>query len=250
MSYNSDIEYIQMLQIRVASRDGFGRINTRSNVLLGLTPPLHQSFSLFNITKQLFRISGCVLPGFDPIKTRKKECQDDYELFENQGNLLAVLFDGHGVNGHLVAKFCKDFMGVFFVNNFTKFESGPKPTIEEMVLNCDLELKKSNIDTTMSGTTAVVVYINTQGIHVGSVGDSRAILSTIPKNINDPSMIVPKATNRFNRLIIPSKKLQPIALTVDQKPNHAQELKRIQNAGGEVRRIADELGNPIGPYRI
>ena len=119
-----------------------------------------------------------------------------------------------------------------------------------MVLNCDLELKKSNIDTTMSGTTAVVVYINTQGIHVGSVGDSRAILSTIPKNINDPSMIVPKATNRFNRLIIPSKKLQPIALTVDQKPNHAQELKRIQNAGGEVRRIADELGNPIGPYRI
>lgn len=196
------------------------------------------------------RISGCVLPGFDPIKHRKNDCQDDYELFENQGNLLVVLFDGHGINGHLVAKFCKDFMGNYFFQCPSTFEHTPKPAIEEMVSKCDIELKRSKIDTKLSGTTAVVLYINSQGIHVGSVGDSRAVLSTIPKSISDPSLLIPNPNNRYARSIVPIKRLQPIALTVDQKPNHVQELKRIQNAGGEVRRMEDELGSPIGPYRV
>ena len=141
-------------------------------------------------------------------------------------------------------------MGNYFVSNFEGFELSAKAAIEEMVNKCDAELKASKIDTSISGTTAVVLYINAQGIHVGSVGDSRAILSTIPKSISDPSLLVPSTSSKFIRPIVPVRKLQPIALTVDQKPNHAQELKRIQNAGGEVRRMADELGSPVGPYRV
>ena len=250
MSYISDIEYLQNQQLRIASRDSFGRISTRSHVLIELKPPTYQTFSYATISKQLMRISGCILPGFDPVKDRKAECQDDYEIFENHGNLLTVLFDGHGVNGHIVSKFCKDFMGSYFLTNLDKFQKYEKASIEEMVITCDSELKKSNIDTNLSGTTAVVLYINTQGIHVGSVGDSRAVLSTIPKSFADPSMSGPINRNKFARPIIPNRKLLPIALTIDQKPNHSKELIRIQNAGGEVRKIADILGNPVGPYRV
>ena len=39
MSYISDIEYLQNQQLRIASRDSFGRISTRSHVLIELKPP-------------------------------------------------------------------------------------------------------------------------------------------------------------------------------------------------------------------
>ena len=141
-------------------------------------------------------------------------------------------------------------MGNYFLSHFEGFESSAKATIEDMANKCDSELKNSKIDTGTSGTTAVILYINSLGIHVGSVGDSRAILSTIPKSISDPGLLVPSTKNKYTRSVVPVRKLQPIALTVDQKPNHAQELKRIQNAGGEVLRMADELGNPVGPHRV
>jgi serine/threonine protein phosphatase PrpC len=211
-----------------------------------------QSHTYTEVGERIFKATACVLPGFDPIKDRKKDCQDDYGLVDHDGSFLAVLFDGHGVNGHLVARFCKDFMSDFFLKNTKKFEDSPKSAIEEMVISCDTQLKKDKLDTLLSGTTAVVLYMNSQGIHVGSVGDSRAILSTIPKSLNENKANSQTITysNRFAREIEPNRKLQAIALTVDQKPNHSQELKRIQNAGGEVRRIADEFGNPLGPYRV
>lgn len=249
MSDTSDLEYKQNNYVKVASRDQYGRITTRSRIPIELKPPTVQSFNYIEIGERIFRVSGCVIPGFDPIKDRKKDCQDDYGLFEFNGTFLAVLFDGHGVNGHLVAKFCKDYMGEFFISQHEKFQESAKAAIDEMVISCDLQLKKEKIDTGLSGTTAVALFINSLGIHVGSVGDSRAILSTVPKSINEIQP-VEKSTNRYVRDLVPSKKLQAIALTVDQKPNHSQELKRIQNAGGEVRRIADEFGNPLGPYRV
>lgn len=236
--------------MKIACRDNFGQITTGNRVLIELKPPILQTLTRCDVLNRMMKISGCILPGFDPIKNRKKDCQDDYDLFECERSLLCVLFDGHGINGHHVAKYCKDYMGRYFIDNIEGFSKNPKSAIEEMVTSCDTELKKSKIDTSLSGTTAIILYINSLGIHVGSVGDSRAILSTVPKSITDSSLLVPKPSNKYARPINVMKKLLPIALTVDHKPNHSQELRRIQQAGGEVRRIADELGNPIGPYRV
>jgi serine/threonine protein phosphatase PrpC len=250
VSYIADIEYGQFVQLKVASRDQYGRVNSRKLSTVDLKAPVSQTFLLSRLLDQAVRISGCVIPGFDPVKNRKKDCQDDYEIFEKNGTLLAVLFDGHGSNGHLVSSFCKESIGSYFLSKSEKFEISAKTAIEEMIIKCDEELKKSNIDTSLSGSTAVVLYINSNGIHVGSVGDSRAVLSTIPKSLADYHKSSSKSSSKFNRVIVPVRNLQAIALTVDQKPNHSQELKRIQTAGGEVRRIADELGNPLGPYRV
>lgn len=221
----------------------------RSQIPIEIKAPIFQSFTHIEVSSKLFRVSGCILPGFDPLKDRKKDCQDDYGIFENSSSFLIALFDGHGTNGHLVSNFCKDFMESYYLENSSQFEDSPKSAIDDMVQSCDKHLKSSEINTSLSGTTAVVLYVNSQGIHIGSVGDSRGILATIPKSI-DTQKSMPDTSNRYIRPVVPSRKLQAMALTVDQKPNHSQELIRIQNSGGEVRRIADELGNPLGPYRV
>ena len=95
------------------------------------------------------------------------------------------------------------------------------------------------------------VYMNETGVHVGSVGDSRAILGTIPENPDEVPKFKPTEPDEvFKRNILPTRLLNAIPLTVDQKPNHQEELERIRKSGGRVQRLTDERGNKIGPYRV
>ncbi|OMJ92965.1 hypothetical protein SteCoe_4186 [Stentor coeruleus] len=155
----------------------------------------------------------------------------------------------------------------YFEKYFKNFEEDPKSSIEDMVKSCDDQLFSSGIETSLSGTTALIIVVNTLGIHAGSVGDSRAILATLPKKLTsekstqqttDSSRVSknPDSTNAFiykniyKRPVNPSRKLSIITLTIDQKPNNEEELKRINNSGGIVEKIIDDLGQPIGPYRV
>lgn len=84
-----------------------------------------------------------------------------------------------------------------------------------------------------------------------SVGDSRAVLaSRTPAGLEEieKNTEAPKVT-KYKRKI-PAGTLTALAVTVDQKPNHAEEMDRIHQCGGVVSRLTDELGNRIGPYRI
>lgn len=60
----------------------------------------------------------------------------------------------------------------------------------------------------------------------------------------------PVQENRFARKIQPTRNLTALPLTVDQKPNHQEELERIKSFGGRVQRLTDERGNKVGPYRV
>lgn len=84
-----------------------------------------------------------------------------------------------------------------------------------------------------------------------SVGDSRAVLACkatpgLPEI--DKNSEVPRVT-KYKRLI-PTGTLAALPVTVDQKPNHEEEMERIHQCGGVVSRLTDEQGNRIGPYRI
>ena len=95
------------------------------------------------------------------------------------------------------------------------------------------------------------MYINQQGIFAGSVGDSRAILGTVPEEHQEIYSPIPHVQeNRFSRKIQPTRNLTALPLTVDQKPNHQEELERIKQSGGRVQRLTDERGNKVGPYRV
>lgn len=120
-----------------------------------------------------------------------------------------------------------------------------------MIEKCDDEISKidSGVDVRLAGTTCVCIYMDESSIHVGSVGDSRAILGTTPA----PNEEIPKTTHskdKFRREIKPRTRLTTLPLTVDQKPNHQEELDRITAAGGSVQPLTDNNGDPVGPFRV
>ncbi|CAG9335669.1 unnamed protein product [Blepharisma stoltei] len=245
-----ELVYTSFANLKVYDRDSDGTIKGRSNVQFELSSPVLQSSLNCKLNNHAIRITGCAIPGLDPRKNRAKDCQDTYAIVEKGNVIMTSLFDGHGKEGKKISHFCRDFMSNYLENNYEDIESDPIGNIERMTVLCDEALKKSDIDSILSGTTAVVVLFTSTGIHVGSVGDSRAVLSTIPKT-NTPYQ-VPAASyyNRFKRPVLPLRILKAIPLTIDQKPNHFDELKRIIASGGFVERVKDEIGNEIGPFRV
>ena len=249
LAYLEDLDYKQTIELKIIERDRAGNCMGKALVFFGLTSPVDQIQSLMSLLKTTMRISGCVLPGLDPREEIDKDCQDSFGFLNKDNSLLCILFDGHGKTGRKVSLYCRDFMLAYFERNSEDFEMDPKSSIFEMMEQCDATLSASGIECTLSGATAVVVLINSLGIHAGSVGDSRAVLGSLPK---DNTQTVPVPTKRipFRRPVLPTRTLNAIALTVDQKPNHDEELQRILGAGGVVEKLADEIGRPIGPYRV
>jgi serine/threonine protein phosphatase PrpC len=120
-----------------------------------------------------------------------------------------------------------------------------------MIEKCDEEIRKidSGVDVRLSGTTCVCIYMDEHSIHVGSVGDSRSILGTTP-SLNEDIPHPIRSKDKFRRSIKPRTRLTVLPLTVDQKPNHQEELDRITAAGGTVQPLSDENGDPVGPFRV
>ena len=246
-----EIEYSEFATIRIKEKDVKGRVLRLEHVNIRLTSPSYQTNEKLNFPELALQLSSCVLPGLDPRGLMHKDCQDGvvYTAYEN--TVLLALYDGHGKEGLKIASFCCKFVKEYFVSNFKEFSQNPENALKNIIVECDKKLRsKSNeLDSSLSGATGLVLFITSQGIHSGSVGDSRAILATIPDantSIEDP----PVTNNTYVRKLDPSRTLKPVALTVDQKPNHASELERIEKSGGKVQQLTDEYGNKVGPFRV
>ena len=245
------ISYNQSIVINIKEKDLAGKTLKTDSVNVMLTSAINQSSDKFLIGKMSFEVSTCVIPGLDPRGLIKKECQDAVFYIHLENSILFGLFDGHGKEGQKIANFCCRFMKAYFEANHSVFINNPKLAIENIITECDTSLrsKSSQIDAMLSGTTGLVMYINSQGYHVGSVGDSRSVLSTLPP-ANTPIEVPPQSTNKYMRKIDPIRQLKSVPLTIDQKPNHELELERIESCGGKVQQLTDEYGNKIGPFRV
>ena len=99
------------------------------------------------------------------------------------------------------------------------------------------------------------MVICNKSIYIASVGDSRAILST---TVQLPSIVpfIPRVDNevatqlKYSRSSQLDYELFFLQLTRDQKPEDQEEYERIKESGGRVKRLIDEEGNRIGPYRV
>jgi len=246
-----DISFINLNSINIKERDYFGRVKGSTQVAFkGTQPKVHISDNL-KVGGFSFLLSGCVLPGQDPRDMIDKECQDLLFYCQKESSLLAVLFDGHGKEGLKVVEFCKEFMLSHFQEKHQEFHSSPEESIANMVSECDEAIRgKEGVDCAVSGTTAVIIYINENGMHIGSVGDSRGLLGTLPKPGEELPVHTHDKKNSYKRVVNPPRKIKPLPLTIDQKPNHLEELERIQNSGGKVQQLTDERGNKVGPFRV
>ena len=240
------IEYFKSNTLTVTIKDYSGKTLDSDKFTFENTSPIKIEAASGMIGSKSVKVNGCVLPGIDPRGEIDKDCQDDYTFIFNEQYLLCTLFDGHGKEGQLVAKFCTGFVSKFYSKNQKDFLKEPEETLTRMLHKCDEKLRRSKIKDDMAGSTAVAVLITESFIYSASLGDSRAIIATC----SDTEIQPPLRTGKYFKRVAPKRYLKPTPLTTDQKPNHEEEFARIKQAGGLVEQITDSAGKRIGPYRV
>ncbi|QCE05665.1 pyruvate dehydrogenase phosphatase [Vigna unguiculata] len=171
----------------------------------------------------------------------------------NDDTVLCGVFDGHGPNGHLVAKKLRDSFPLKLMaqwnppksdtaNTNTNFFSTSINDLEPCtvaptdmaklrqsffrackVMDRDLKLQ-NKIDCSCSGSTAVILLKQGHDLLIANVGDSRAVLATQDRNGS----------------------LTAVQLTTDLKPDLPREAERIRICKGRV----FALKNEPGIYRV
>ena len=210
----------------------------------------NQNINLENITMKdtsimsNIGIKGCksiTQAGKERTGHRKKN-QDNYIIEKNLNNILGfnlfAILDGHGENGHIISQLASKYLIKKFTNISNKFNDNEalyyflKQSYFQKVIDIFLEtdqgiINQKNIDTSMSGSTCVLVIQLGDHLICSNIGDSRAILIY---EENDENKI--------------------FELSHDSKPELPEEEKRINKLGGRVDKITDENGEKTGPYRV
>lgn len=236
-------------EVEVCIKKRSGRKVLKEVLKFALNPAYSQVF--LETTQDFYKIklSGVVLPGQDPHNKILKDCQDQFFTIEINDFLLIGLFDGHGKEGKAVVNFCVEFMKAYIYSNFPKCILDTVGFITEIITVCDLKLREgSDIDCSTSGTTAIILILHNNTIHVGSVGDSRAVLGSIPNESLPHIQVLP--SNPYKKQFDIGKTIESIVLTVDQKPEHEEEKERILQSGGKIRKLTDMIGQFVGPFRV
>ncbi|CAJ2675260.1 unnamed protein product [Trifolium pratense] len=163
--------------------------------------------------------------------------QDAASLYKGYGmedGAFCGVYDGHGRNGRIVSKIVNNSLPSLILsqknaleeingvdnkqNQFSKNFLNMKEAILGAFKVMDEEVKlQENLDCSCSGTTAVVVIRQGEGLFIANLGDSRAILGTIH-----------------------DAKLKAIQLTTDLKPGLPSEAKRIRSCNGCVYALKEE----------
>jgi serine/threonine protein phosphatase PrpC len=247
--------YTYTVTLKVKETDTAGQLIGQDDVVIRMNHPLKTKSLFYTLQDYSVQTAYCVLPGLDPRQSEDKDCQDNLFITHGKDYLLAVLFDGHGSLGRQVVEACATFMTQKYssvVDLVRARQSSPRATLERLVEDCDeYIIQRSCIDASLSGATAVLVMITATHIYSACLGDSRGVLGCVPGSGESMRSEVPEQSKGpFNRPCLPGRTVVPLALTLDQKPNHEEELQRIKQAGGVVQKITDSAGHKLGPYRV
>lgn len=143
-----------------------------------------------------------------------KENQDSFCIrTQIQGNPnlhFFGVFDGHGQFGTECSNFVKDRLVEILANDPTLCDD-PVKAFTSAFETTNSELHDSEIDDTMSGTTAITVLVIGDTIFVANVGDSRAVISV----------------KEGNQIIAED-------LSYDQTPFRKDECERVKLCGARV----------------
>ncbi|VFQ85281.1 unnamed protein product [Cuscuta campestris] len=144
----------------------------------------------------------------------EKENQDSYCIKSQlQGNPhvhFCGVFDGHGQFGTECSVFVKNRLVDVLSNDPTLIED-PIKAFNSAFLTTNEELHNSDIDDSMSGTTAITALVVGDMLYVANVGDSRAVLA-----VKEGNKVVAKD------------------LSSDQTPFRRDECERVKLCGARV----------------
>lgn len=143
-----------------------------------------------------------------------KENQDSFcirtQLQGNPNVHFFGVFDGHGQYGTECSNFVKDRLVEKLANDLALMDD-PVEAYKSACLSTNEELHRSDIDDTMSGTTAITVLVVEDKLVVANVGDSRAVV----------------AVKAGNRVLAED-------LSSDQTPFRRDEYERVKLCGAIV----------------
>ena len=219
------------------SNDSFGKKNYRDNKLVN-SSDFHKNAIIeeelkkktinvynsqeFNKTNNYYVSSyGSYTLGGTDAFGHPKTNQDSYIVKEeesgpNNKEYTFGVFDGHGLQGHLVSEGIKNYLMNCSNDNYTS-----KKKIVAMFNSLSKSIETSkDFDVFCSGSTAVIVHVTKEKIICANCGDSRAIVISGVNN-------------------------GVVKISRDHKPELTDEKKRIIAAGGRVDRIYG-----MGPYRV
>lgn len=219
----------QQQQIQQSNNNSFQ--NNSNNMLLNNTN--NNLFSNLSIITEDYASSGvCSIKGLKPGNPNWTN-QDNFIIFDyfesNKDISMYCVLDGHGENGHLVSRRCKEYLPIFLKNNNYDARKAFS-AMQNDLLACDFDVR-------CSGATCVLILIINGKLIISNCGDSRAVLAR--RNQNGTSFLAH-------------------ALTVDHKPDRADEKKRILQQGGHLgcrHVMMNQAGRgpvsvPVGPCRV
>ena len=171
------------------------------------------------------------LRGFYP-ETPNKDNQDAYLALTNYGGIknqaLFGVFDGHGRDGHHVARYVRDHLPTVINDKLTAKSRSHAGDLHQVnqeetkhVLHTahravnEASHVDKRFDDSLSGTTSLTVYIKGRTLYVNNVGDSRAIMIRTVKE-NGKDVIVTEPLSR------------------DQTPYRKDERDRVKSCGARV----------------
>lgn len=104
-----------------------------------------------------------------------------------------------------------------------------------------------------SGTTVVTVMLSGNNLTCANVGDSRAVLGSL-KPKEEAALFGDNGDKQIESISGPDSSGKMIwistSLSIDHKPDRADELERILNTDGRVDPFREENGDPVGPARV
>lgn len=251
------LQYRPSAVVEIKQRDESGEVVFKEKLLFTLPPPVFAIAKLLVWEGRQVCLSACILPGFDPRGLYPKECQDTafFDWFED--GLLLGVYDGHGRFGKEVVKVCRRFVIAHFRSHAEEWKRDAQRYVFDLTKACDRELVKrgSLLDVRLSGSTQVLTLVYQGKLYTASVGDSRSIIATSksfaapqqPERGEDKAVLEQVKTRRT---VSVDRLLKALQLSQDQKPEDPEEQERIVSMGGLVRRLMDEFGNDVGPWRV
>jgi serine/threonine protein phosphatase PrpC len=117
---------------------------------------------------------------------------------------------------------------------------------------CDIQQRSFNVD--FSGTTVVTVMLTGNKLTCANCGDSRAVLGSLRSK--EDAEIVRKNTSEIKMETVagPNSSGDQVwiatSLSLDHKPDRADEFERIMQSDGRVDPFREENGDPVGPARV
>lgn len=144
-----------------------------------------------------------------------KPNQDTYTVIPSfngdDSKMYFGVYDGHGTTGDLCSMFAKKECPERLIKILDKKYCSFLEAYSKSFEDTNAKLHASRIDDSLSGTTAICMFLDGETIHIANVGDSRAVVATMSDG-----------------------KLTAQPLSVDQTPYRSDERERVKRSGARV----------------